>query len=113
MADRKRSVVWCYFSPLDKVTARCQVCDKKVSHSSNTSNLFKHLKTTHAESYSELEKRQAAVNVQSMAPPAVRQKTIQESLQKGQVYPGTDSYLCQCSDKDNKYWNLNLILTDT
>ena len=76
MADRKRSVVWCYFSTVDKVTARCVVCDKRVAHSSNTTNLFKHLKTTHPESHSELEKRRAAENVQSPAPPALRQKTL-------------------------------------
>lgn len=80
-----------YFSPVDKVTGRCQVCDKKVAHSSNTTNLTKHLKTTHPESHSELEKRQAAEKVQSPAPPTVHQKTLLESFQKGQVYPGPDS----------------------
>ena len=101
MAEKKRSAVWCYFSPVDKVMARCEVCDKKVAHSSNTSNLFKHLKTTHPESHSELEKRQAAEKIQSPAAPAVRQKTLLESFQKGKAYPGTDSTVNQCSDKDN------------
>jgi len=31
MAGKKPSLVWCYFSPVDKVTARCQVCDKKAA----------------------------------------------------------------------------------
>lgn len=44
---RKRSVVWSYFSPVDKNVARCDLCDKRVSHRSNMSNLFSHLKTTH------------------------------------------------------------------
>uniref|UniRef100_A0A674MNF8 BED-type domain-containing protein n=1 Tax=Takifugu rubripes TaxID=31033 RepID=A0A674MNF8_TAKRU len=84
MADKKRSVVWCYYSPIDKNTARCQVCDKHVLHSSNTSNLFKHLKCMHPESHSELERRQAAAKAHSPAPPTVRQKTLHESLQKSQ-----------------------------
>uniref|UniRef100_A0A674MCS2 BED-type domain-containing protein n=1 Tax=Takifugu rubripes TaxID=31033 RepID=A0A674MCS2_TAKRU len=79
-----KNEAWCYYSPIDKNTARCQVCDKNVLHSSTTSNLFKHLKTKHPESHSELEKRQAAAKAQSPAPPTVRQKTLHESLQKSQ-----------------------------
>ena len=90
MSLKKRSVVWSYFSPIDKLTARCQVCDKIVSHCSNTSNLFKHLKTTHPESHTELGKRQAAVRVESPSLPAVRQKTLHESMHNTQPYPGTD-----------------------
>lgn len=44
---RKRSVVLSYFSPVDKNVVRCHLCDKRVSHRSNTSNPFSHLKSTH------------------------------------------------------------------
>lgn len=44
---------------------------KKVADSGNTRNLSKHLETTHPESHSELEKRQAAEKVQPPAPPVV------------------------------------------
>ena len=46
---QKGNVTWWNFSPVDKNTARCFICEKKVPNSSNTRNLFKHVKTTNPE----------------------------------------------------------------
>lgn len=52
---------------------------RKVAHSGNTRNVSKHLESTHPESHSELEKRQAAEKVQSPVPPVVGEG-VQEVL---------------------------------
>uniref|UniRef100_A0AAQ5Y0H8 BED-type domain-containing protein n=1 Tax=Amphiprion ocellaris TaxID=80972 RepID=A0AAQ5Y0H8_AMPOC len=76
----KRSVVWTYFSPADKTSARCELCHKRVQHSSNTSNLFKHLKCVHPEAHAEAEKRQEEAE-QNAASAATRQTTLKETVQ--------------------------------
>lgn len=46
------------FSPVHKATATCTFCENKMSHSSNTNNLIKHVKPTHTDSYNDLEQKQ-------------------------------------------------------
>ncbi|XP_028307237.1 zinc finger BED domain-containing protein 1-like [Gouania willdenowi] len=58
--QRKRSVVWSYFSPTTPGNAMCSICHKDVRHCNNTSNLFKHLKSTHPFTYQEAERRNDA-----------------------------------------------------
>lgn len=40
-------LLWSYFSPIDKNSARYDLCDKTVSHRKIASNLFAHFRATH------------------------------------------------------------------
>ena len=56
---RPRSVVWCYFDkvPNEPLDACCKVCRKVCHHAMNTSNLLKHLKLKHPETYKQAEQQ--------------------------------------------------------
>jgi len=40
-----RSKIWKYYDKLDRNSALCQLCEKIIKTSGNTSNLMKHMKT--------------------------------------------------------------------
>lgn len=102
MVERHRSVVK-YYSLANKTKEGCAICEKKVLHGSTMSYLYKHLKATHPENFNEAKQNQENVQIsKTPAPPAVRQKMLQESFQSGKAYSGTGSivinyYLCQGS----------------
>ncbi|GFR96230.1 zinc finger BED domain-containing protein 4 [Elysia marginata] len=56
---RPRSVVWCYFDkiPNEPLNARCKVCQKVCHHAMNTSNLLKHLKLKHPDTFKQAEEQ--------------------------------------------------------
>ncbi|RUS76423.1 hypothetical protein EGW08_015814 [Elysia chlorotica] len=56
---RPRSIVWCYFDkvPNEPLNASCKVCHKVCHHAMNTSNLLKHLKVKHPETYRKAEEQ--------------------------------------------------------
>ena len=76
------------------------------------SNLFKHLKTTHPESYKEAEQKQEDTHTSiSPAPPSVQEKMLQESFQRSKAYPGStiiSYYLCQGNGRGYVF-NIKLI----
>ncbi|XP_011859600.1 PREDICTED: zinc finger BED domain-containing protein 1-like [Vollenhovia emeryi] len=45
--SKLRSHVWDNFTKVDAVTARCQICTKKLKHAGNTTNLMQHLSRKH------------------------------------------------------------------
>ncbi|KAM9426045.1 uncharacterized protein KZ484_015811 isoform 5-T6 [Pholidichthys leucotaenia] len=56
MAEKKRSIVWAYFTPVDKIIANCNVCKRDIRHCNNTTNMFKHM-LKHEKENSELQRR--------------------------------------------------------
>ena len=56
MAERKRRAMWLYFQAKNETTASCIICKKPVRYSSNTTNLYKHMKND-AKENTELKKR--------------------------------------------------------
>ena len=70
MAARKLSEVWLYFEENEYISAKvvCQTCSYMGIHSGNTSSMLKHLKTKHANEYSELENKKKKNLEQSETP---------------------------------------------
>lgn len=57
------SLVWNYFSKLEKNIAKCKLCCKKVKTSGTTSNLFAHLKSKHLFTFNELKNQKSKVSI--------------------------------------------------
>lgn len=47
MTERKRSIIWSYFTPVNNDEASCDICQKTICHCGNTTNMTKHLKVKH------------------------------------------------------------------
>ncbi|XP_071444195.1 uncharacterized protein [Hetaerina americana] len=47
MKDKRRSLLWSYFSIIDSSMATCNICKQQLSHKSSSSNLRKHLLRKH------------------------------------------------------------------
>jgi len=45
--DRRNSSVWSYFTIVDNVYAKCDICKKDKSYKSSLTNLKKHLSSCH------------------------------------------------------------------
>lgn len=90
MADKKRSVVWKYFTTFNENTANCDICKKAIRYCGNTTNLHKHIKQ-HEKENNELQKQRREEGNPPDRPPAVRQTSLAESfeLQRGKEYPGS------------------------
>ncbi|XP_064094813.1 E3 SUMO-protein ligase ZBED1-like [Macrobrachium nipponense] len=96
---RTRSVIWNYLEKDIKapMKAKCMKCMEKLQCSKNTSNLFKHLCKKHPLEYDNaMEEKEAHVPVNPTA--AVKQPSIQETIQKTLQYPH-DSEKAKLLDK--------------
>ena len=57
MAERKRSIVWTYFTTVSSNEATCDLCRKCLRYCGNTTNLTKHLKVNHSKEHDDLQRR--------------------------------------------------------
>ncbi len=83
--------MWNYFTAVNENIANCEVCRKSIRYCGNTTNLHKHIKQ-HEKENSELQKkrREEEANPSDRPPavPALRQRSLAESFQRGNEYPG-------------------------
>lgn len=101
MSERKRSIIWTYFTAVSSNEATCDLCTKCVKYCGNTTNLTKHLKVNHIKEHDDLQRRRLEESeregVQGNAPtPAVRmrQTSLMEALQqRSRQYPGMVKYI--------------------
>ena len=81
MADRKRIAGWLYFQVTNETTTKCLVCKQAVKYSTNTTNLYKHMKN-HAKENAELQNRREEERnppppgPDRPTPPTQRQRTL-------------------------------------
>ncbi|KAM9809120.1 zinc finger BED domain-containing protein 4-like [Syngnathus typhle] len=89
-SERKRSLVWGYYSLLNNNEAKCEICHKTIKYCGNTTNLTKHLSKIHSEVHKELQLKRAAATENPAATPTPRpryQSTLEAAFQKGKTYP--------------------------
>ena len=55
MTERKRSIIWSYFTPVNNDEASCDICQKTIRHCGNTTNMTKHLKVKHPKEHDEIQ----------------------------------------------------------
>uniref|UniRef100_A0A3B3S4P9 HAT C-terminal dimerisation domain-containing protein n=1 Tax=Paramormyrops kingsleyae TaxID=1676925 RepID=A0A3B3S4P9_9TELE len=77
----------CWLAQPGTFISPAYVCRKSVKYCGNTNNLYKHLKI-HKTQYTELQSRREEERELSERPPAPRQSSLAESLQRGREYPG-------------------------
>lgn len=101
MSERKRSVIWGYFTPVNTDEALCDVCKKKIRHCGNTTNLTKHLKAKHPTEHDEVQLKRAEEVTQPRPPSSgSRQSSLAECFQRGhQHYPGIKWWLDYLNSK--------------
>lgn len=81
MAERKRSIIWSYYTPVNNDEASCDVCQKTIRHCGNTTNMIKHLKVKHAKEHDEVQLRRAEEVTETRPPSSgLRQSYLAESF---------------------------------
>ncbi len=91
MTERKRSIIWSYFTPVNNDEASCDICQKTIRHCGNTTNMIKHLKVKHPKEHDEVQLRRAEEVTETRPPSSgLRQSYLAESFQRGGHYPGTN-----------------------
>ncbi|XP_013880468.1 6-pyruvoyl tetrahydrobiopterin synthase [Austrofundulus limnaeus] len=98
--QKKRSLVWSYFTCVDENVANCNVCSKCVRYCGNTTNLFKHLRNHNVEN-NELQKKRSkeAEEKPKEAPPAQSQTPWADLLQKEVEYTAPISESDESSER--------------
>ena len=96
-------MVWGYFEKgaTDSTKATCTICGETFRHSSNTSNLFKHLKCKHGKEYQECEeerKEQEEAAGRKKRPATRLQLSLESTLTRSSPYPHTSARWKETTD---------------
>lgn len=46
-SKKKKSILWNFFTEIDQIKAKCNLCGVKLSYKTSTSNLKKHMQIKH------------------------------------------------------------------
>lgn len=91
--ERKRSLVWIYFTLINSNEAKRTICAKTVRYCGNTTNLTKHLRNVHPEAHDKLNEKRATqaeedTKKDKTTPPKQTQSILEVAFVRGKTYPG-------------------------